>query len=103
MRFKDLIGIIWRNMWKRKARTIFTMSGVIIGCLAVFIIVSITNGFEKYLNESMNGLMDTSVITVQPFWAETNEDKNTKTTLDDKCVEEIKKLDFVENVTPKRT
>ena len=51
MRFKDLIGIIWRNMWKRKARTIFTMSGVIIGCLAVFIIVSITNGFEKYLNE----------------------------------------------------
>lgn len=102
MRFKDLIGIIWINMWKRKARTIFTMSGVIIGCLAVFIIVSITNGFEKYLNESMNGLMDTSVITVQPFWGETNEDKNTKTTLDDKCVEEIKKLGFVENVTPKR-
>lgn len=102
MRFKDLIGIIWRNMWKRKARTIFTMSGVIIGCLAVFIIVSITNGFEKYLNESMSGLIDTSVITVEPFWGETSEDKNIKTTLDDKCVKELEKLDFIEIVTPKR-
>ena len=102
MRFKDLIGIIWRNMWKRKARTIFTMSGVIIGCLAVFIIVSITNGFEKYLSESMSGLMDTSVITVQPFWGEESEDKNIKTVLDDKCVKELEKLDFVQEVAPKR-
>ena len=102
MRFKDLIGIIWRNMWKRKARTIFTMSGVIIGCLAVFIIVSITNGFEKYLNESMSGLMDTSVITVQPFWGETSDDKNIKTLLDEKAVKELESLDFVESVTPKR-
>lgn len=102
MRFKDLIGIIWRNMWKRKARTIFTMSGVIIGCLAVFIIVSITNGFEKYLSESMSGLMDTSVITVQPFWGEESKDKNIKTVLDEKVVKELETLDFVEEVIPQR-
>ena len=102
MRFKDLIGIIWRNMWKRKARTIFTMSGVIIGCLAVFIIVSITNGFEKYLIESLSGLMDTSVITVQPFWGEESEDKNIKTVLNEKTVKELETLDFVEDVIPQR-
>ena len=102
MRFKDLIGIIWRNMWKRKARTIFTMSGVVIGCLAVFIIVSITNGFEKYLSESMSGLMDTSVITVQPFWGEKNTDKSIKTVLNEKSVKELEALDFVEEAIPQR-
>ena len=49
-------------MWKRKTRTIFTMMGVIIGCLAIFIIISITNGFERYLTYEMESLMDTSVI-----------------------------------------
>ncbi|MDK0570644.1 ABC transporter permease [Clostridium perfringens] len=105
MKFNDLLSIIWRNMWKRKTRTIFTMMGVIIGCLAIFIIISITNGFERYLTYEMESLMDTSVISIYPNWkseTEDNKDSTTKTKLTDKNVEELNKLGYFSDVIPKR-
>lgn len=105
MKFNDLLSIIWGNMWKRKTRTIFTMMGVIIGCLAIFIIISITNGFERYLTYEMEGLMDTSVISIYPNWkseTEDNKDSTTKTKLTDKNVEELNKLGYFSEVIPKR-
>lgn len=92
-------------MWKRKTRTIFTMMGVIIGCLAIFIIISITNGFERYLTYEMESLMDTSVISIYPNWkseTEDNKDSATKTKLTDKNVEELNKLGYFSEVIPKR-
>ena len=89
-------------MW---TRTIFTMMGVIIGCLAIFIIISITNGFERYLTYEMEGLMDTSVISIYPNWkseTEDNKDSTTKTKLTDKNVEELNKLGYFSEVIPKR-
>ncbi|HAT4103962.1 TPA: ABC transporter permease [Clostridium perfringens] len=105
MKFNDLLSIIWRNMWKRKTRTIFTMMGVIIGCLAIFIIISITNGFERYLTYEMESLMDTSVISIYPNWkseTEDNKDSTNKTKLTDKNVEELNKLGYFSEVIPKR-
>lgn len=105
MRFKDLLSIIWRNMWKRKTRTIFTMMGVIIGCLAIFIISSITNGFERYLTYEMESLMDTSVINIYPNWGGETDDKDassSKTKLTDKNVEELNNLGYFSEVMPKR-
>lgn len=105
MKFSDLVQIIWRNMWKRRTRTIFTMSGVVIGCLAVFIISSITNGFQKYLTNEMESLMDTSVITLMPYWGEKGdekEDSNKKTKLDSKCINELKEQNFILEVMPKK-
>lgn len=105
MKFNDLLSIIWRNMWKRKTRTIFTMMGVIIGCIAIFIIISITNGFERYLTYEMESLMDTSVISIYPNWkseTEDNKDSTTKTKLTDKNVEELNKLGYFSEVIPKR-
>ncbi|ELC8389326.1 ABC transporter permease [Clostridium perfringens] len=105
MKFNDLFSIIWRNMWKRKTRTIFTMMGVIIGCLAIFIIISITNGFERYLTYEMESLMYTSVISIYPNWkseTEDNKDSTTKTKLTDKNVEELNKLGYFSEVIPKR-
>ncbi|XZI53608.1 ABC transporter permease [Clostridium perfringens] len=105
MKFNDLFSIIWRNMWERKTRTIFTMMGVIIGCLAIFIIISITNGFERYLTYEMESLMDTSVISIYPNWkseTEDNKDSTTKTKLTDKNVEELNKLGYFSEVIPKR-
>lgn len=92
-------------MWKRKTRTIFTMMGLIIGCLAIFIIISITNGFERYLTYEMESLMDTSVISIYPNWkseTEDNKDSTTKTKLTDKNVEELNKLGYFSEVIPKR-
>lgn len=105
MRFTDLLSIIWRNMWKRKTRTIFTMMGVIIGCLAIFIISSITNGFERYLTYEMESLMDTSVINIYPNWGGETDGKDegsSKSKLTDKNVEELNNLGYFSEVMPKR-
>lgn len=100
-------------MWKRRTRTIFTMLGVIIGCLALFIISSITNGFEKYLTTEMDSLMDTSVINIYPNWegdkglkvGEGTGEKNetiSKNVLDEKVLKELKSLQYLIEVIPKR-
>lgn len=100
-------------MWKRRTRTIFTMLGVIIGCLALFIISSITNGFEKYLTTEMDNLVDTSVINIHPNWegnmdlkaGEVNDKKNetiSKNVLDEKVLKELKSLQYLIEIVPKR-
>lgn len=81
------------------------MMGVIIGCLAIFIISSITNGFERYLTYEMESLMDTSVINIYPNWgSETDEkkDSTSKSKLTDKNVEELINLGYFSEVMPKR-
>ncbi len=70
-----------------------------------FIIISITNGFERYLTYEMESLMDTSVISIYPNWkseTEDNKDSTTKTKLTDKNVEELNKLGYFSEVIPKR-
>lgn len=107
MKFIDLIKIIWQNMWKRRTRTIFTMSGVVIGCMAIFIISSISNGFEKYLTDEISSWMDTSTITITPAYGMEDEDgkdnKKLKTELNDKSIKELKELPFVVDAFPIRT
>lgn len=66
MRLADLFEIIWKNLWKRKSRTIFTMIGVIIGSIAIFTIVSLGNGFKKYITDEIGSVFDTSVISISP-------------------------------------
>lgn len=107
MKFIDLIKIIWQNMWKRRTRTIFTMSGVVIGCMAIFIISSISNGFEKYLTDEISSWMDTSTITITPAYGMEDEDgkdnKKLKTELNDKSIKELKEFPFVVDAFPIRT
>ncbi|MGL6227776.1 MAG: ABC transporter permease [Culicoidibacterales bacterium] len=101
MRFRDLVEIIWRNMWKRRTRTLFTMSGVVIGCLSIFLIISVTNGFENYLTTSMQEMMDTSVIQVYPNY-QSNDSGEDRSTLSAKDVTLLEELGYFASVTPKQ-
>ncbi|MGL6248033.1 MAG: ABC transporter permease, partial [Culicoidibacterales bacterium] len=101
MRFRDLVEIIWRNMWKRRTRTLFTMSGVVIGCLSIFLIISITNGFEQYLTTSMQQMMDTSIIQVYPNY-QSSEGETDRTKLTNEDIVEIEELGYFQQVEPKQ-
>jgi len=108
MRLADLFEIIWKNLWKRKSRTIFTMIGVIIGSIAIFTIVSLGNGFKKYITDEIGSVFDTSVISISPavppsaYGAPvTPEEKKLKTKLDKKSIKELKSYPFVKAVIPK--
>ena len=83
------------------------MMGVIIGCLAIFLIGSITNGFKIYLNSEMAGLIDASLITIYPNYESLdpesgmleNEDDFT-TTLSQTSVEQIESFPFITQINP---
>ena len=96
-------------MWKRKARTIFTMSGVVIGCLSIFIIISISNGFEKYLTDSLGSMINGNEIRIlsngmHSNFGESNTGKPDKTeTLNKDAIKELSELDFVEKVVPTKS
>lgn len=96
-------------MWKRKARTIFTMSGVVIGCLSIFIIISISNGFEKYLTDSLGSMINGNEIRIfsngmHSNFGESNTGKPDKTeTLNKDAIKELSELDFVEKVVAKKS
>lgn len=107
MKFTDLISIVWNNMWRRKARTILTMLGVIIGTIAIFVIVSISNGFQSIIIEELNSFGDANTIYLSPYNDEyaqqsgkTADNKKQKTVLNDKTLKELKNLDFVKYCTP---
>lgn len=108
MRLEDLFQLIWKNLWKRKSRTIFTMVGVIIGCTAIFTIVSLGNGFKKYITDQLGSVFDTSVVSISPaippssFGApSTADEKKLKTKLDDKVIKDLKNYPFVKYIVPK--
>lgn len=84
------------------------MVGVIIGCVAIFTIISLGNGFKKYITDELGTVFDTSVISISPavppsmFGAPvTPEEKNLKTKLDDKALKDLKGYDFVKYIVPK--
>jgi putative ABC transport system permease protein len=66
MKLSDLLSIIWNNMWRRKARTILTMIGVIIGSVSIFVLVSIGSGFQKFVINNMSAISDANTINVIP-------------------------------------
>ena len=49
MRFIDLIKLGARNLLRRKARTLLTVIGVIIGTISIVVMISIGIGMKIYM------------------------------------------------------
>ncbi|KEI78210.1 ABC transporter permease [Clostridium botulinum A2 117] len=106
MKLTDLAEIIWRNLLKRKGRTFLTMLGVIIGSIAIYVIISLGNGFEKYMSSQLNSFGDVNIINIFPYSDSTTtyqggNIKNRKKILNDKTLKELNKLEFVKYSIPK--
>lgn len=106
MKLNDLIEIIWNNLWKRKARTLLTMLGVVIGSIAIYVIISLGNGFQKYMSSQLNSLGDVNTITISPYndsmaMYDNSKSKNKKKILNKKNITELEKLNYVKYVVPK--
>lgn len=104
MKISDLFLMGFRNLFRRKTRTILTTLGVIIGSLCIIITISIGNGvndnFEK-LVMTQGGL---TTITVSNYADIIDEDgkyvNSTKQTIDDNLLKQIITIDHVRAVTP---
>lgn len=103
MRIIDLIKMGLRNLFRRKARTLLTVIGVIIGTVSIVVMVSVGIGMNRSFEASVleNGSM--TIINVSSYAYSQDEDGNwtsTKQTLDTTTVEALKAIEHVKCVTP---
>ncbi len=66
MSLLELIGLVFENLSRRKARVALTAVGVIIGTAAVVILVSLAIGLQKNATQQLGGIGDLTQIQVMP-------------------------------------
>lgn len=95
MRISDLISMTLRNLLRRKARTLLTMMGVVVGTCAIVVMVSLGLAMTKSMEESLAQMGDLTQITIQNYG-----NSKDKPELNDKVLSQIAKLEGVVAVTP---
>jgi len=53
MKFFDIIGMCFKNLWRRKLRTLLTVLGVVIGSCAIIVMISLGLGSNAALEYSL--------------------------------------------------
>ena len=98
MRPRDLLALCSQNLFRRKSRTILTILGVVIGCCAIVIMVSIGIGSREAQEKMLSEMGDLTVINVYSYsWNA----QDTNTVLNDAALESFRAIPGVEVVTPK--
>lgn len=99
MRGSDLVRTCMQNLMRRKARTMLTVLGVIVGCCSIVLMISIGIGMKEAQDKMLSELGDLTLIQVYPpvsrgaFAAK----------LDSSAVEKISNMEQVELASPKLT
>ncbi|MBQ9266670.1 MAG: ABC transporter permease [Clostridia bacterium] len=104
MKSSDFVKMGFKNLWRRKLRTILTVMGVVIGTFSIVIMMSLgiamTEGYKKQLSEWGS----LTKIEVNRYNFIYNEDTGMGTSeekkLDDTVVETISNIAHVRAVTP---
>jgi len=100
MRIFDKISMCLRNLFRRKVRTLLTVSGVVIGTCSIVVMISIGVGLAESTNAAIAQMGDLTVITIQNYRRGSSADA---VKLDDKLIGEIMGYEHVVTATPIKT
>jgi ABC-type antimicrobial peptide transport system permease subunit len=104
MKISDLFKMGLRNLSRRKARTVLTVLGVVIGSLSIIIMRSIGYGMENNFESQVMQQGGLTTITVNTYadimdeegnWIDMKEQK-----LDDNLVKQIRQIEHVKAASP---
>lgn len=109
----DLIGMAFRNLWRRKVRTILTVLGVIVGTASIVVMLSLGIGMNESFKSQVSMMGSLNLITVDTYYVpeeiEGGKDvamsavyggRPQRNTLDDKVLKKMAQIEGVEAVTP---
>ena len=102
MRVIDLAAMSVRSLWRRKARTLLTVIGVIVGTTAIVVMISLGIGMNASLDETISNMGDLTVIELNQYVSRQDTNGNyssDENTLNKELLEKIKQLDGVVAVT----
>ncbi len=112
MKQSDLLKMCWQNLFRRKARTVLSILGVIIGCCSIMIMLSIGVGMTASQTAWIEEMGDLTVIEVYPTYDSSysggmavsvsgKAGDGATAALNDDAVNSMKALDNVKFVAPK--
>ena len=104
MRFIDFTSMGFKNLWRRKLRTMLTMVGVAIGTFSIVIMLSLGIALREGYTKSLEEWGSLTLIRINSNTYEWDEDTGVgverKNNLNDKAVEDIKRINHVRAITP---
>ncbi len=95
MKKPDLLKMCFQNLKRRKARTLLTSLGVLIGCCSILVMVSIGFGMKEGEEQFLKKMGDLTIITV------TRDENSQQGKPDQELVDTIKQMEGVSDVSPK--
>lgn len=104
MRISDLMKMGIKNLLRRKARTLLTVIGVVIGTISIVVMISIGIGMNRNFTKQVMEQGSLTTITVTPY-ANITDDSGEITDwkeqkLNKELLEQIKQMEHVRAVTP---
>lgn len=105
MNKRDLLSLAWRNLSRRKSRTILTILSVVIGAVSIIVMLSLGFGLKKSFEESFASLGSMTNIEVTPtnyFDPSMESAPPTQGVLNDEAIRKLEQLDHVKFVLPSR-
>lgn len=109
MKIFDMISICFRNLWRRKGRTMLTVIGVVIGSCAVIVMISLGLGMNKAMDGMLSSWGDLTAVTIyngssggiMMSSSSSSSNSTDKPKLDDKALETLKNIEHVKMIVPK--
>ncbi len=95
MKISDLFVMGIKNLSRRKARTILTVLGVVIGSLSVIIMISVGYGMNNYFKTQ---IMQRGSLTMINIYK--NGNNGEESALNDHLIDQLKALEHVKAVSP---
>ncbi|MCR4741038.1 MAG: ABC transporter permease [Lachnospiraceae bacterium] len=101
MRFSDMLRMSVSSLFKRKVRTIMTITGVMIGTASIIVMVSLGIGLQRQTIASAEQFGSLTAITVSPGGTDSyGGSQDVETLLSDKTVQALSGLEHVDSVDP---
>ncbi len=102
MRKLDIISMANKNLWRRKARTILTCLGVVIGTASIVVMISLGIGLKVSMEESMAQWGSLNIIRIHPGMQYDREGNpiGEARRLNDETLAELKGIDGVVAISP---
>lgn len=95
MRTVDLLSLAFRNLLRRKTRTVLTVLGVVIGTASIMVMMSLGIGMSRQMTKMFAESGSLTTITVYSFSS-----KGETEELTDAVLEKFKKIPHVSGVSP---
>lgn len=64
MKISDMLVMCLRSLWRRKGRTLLTVTGVVIGCCAIIVMISLGLGMNQAMDNMLASWGDLTAVTI---------------------------------------